>query len=298
MDKYKRTKYIDPLTDTGFKVIFGTEGQSEELLTAFLNELLKDQPYFEPIESVKFLNSERVRRNRKGKTIIHDVMCHTVTGHRFILEMQKGKKDDFLHRSVYYSFRGVTDQISISKNRKVAGYKYMPVSSVYMCNFRVRQLEKKLVSHFMLTDTGTGWILDAGFRASYIQLPIFDKGWDECENNFDKWIYLLKNMYTLKEFPEVSRKDEIFSRLERVANYANLSEEEKIDYEADLRWVSEYEEEIATAKREAAAEAKAEGRAEGKWEDATNFFRLGVDLEIISKATGISLEDLQSKLKS
>ena len=53
-------------------------------------------------------------------------------------------------------------------------------------------------------------------------------------------------MYSLKEFPEVSRRDEIFSRLERVASYANLTEEERIDYEGDLRWMSEYEEEIAT----------------------------------------------------
>ena len=321
MDKHDGIRYIDPLTDTGFKVIFGTEGQSEEILAAFLNELLKDQPLFEPIESVRFINSERVRRNKKGKTIIHDVMCRTIGGHRFILEMQKGKKDDFLHRSVYYSFRGVTDQVSLSRDKKVSSYKYMPVTSVFMCDFQIRELEKKLVSHFMLTDTESKRILDAGFRSSYIQLPVFNKSWEDCINKFDKWIYLLKNMYTLKEFPEVSRKDEIFSRLERVANYANLTEEERIDYEADQRWMSEYEEELATAKREAAEEGRAEGiaegrvegraegraegiaegrvkgRAEGKWETANNLFRLGIDIETISRATEISIEELKARLK-
>lgn len=102
-----KPKYIDPFTDTGFKVIFGKENQSEIILKGFLNELFANQPYFEPIEDLTYINTERVRERRGGKTIIHDVMCTTSTGHRFIVEMQKALKDDFIYRSMYYLCRGV-----------------------------------------------------------------------------------------------------------------------------------------------------------------------------------------------
>ena len=254
---------------------------------------------------MNYINAERVRKNKKGKTIIHDVMCKTVSGHRFIVEMQKGKKDDFLERSVYYTCRGVTDQISISTGNLDSSFKYMPVASVFMCNFNIRQLEEKLVSHFMLRDTESGWTLNSGVRTVYVQLPRFEKEWEECDSNFDKWIYLLKNMYRLKEFPEVSRKDEVFSRLERVASYAELSDEEKIAYEADLRWAGEYDEELATAKREAAEEGRAEGlvegRAEGilaeKWETARLLSEKGMDVGFISEVTGLKESELKAKLK-
>ena len=106
-------------------------------------------------------------------------------------------------------------------------------------------------------------------------------------------------MYKLEEFPATSLKDEIFARLERVANYANLSPEEQAVYEADLRWISEYDEEMASGKREARAQGLAEGRAEGreeeKWLMAENLVKLGVDLETISKASGIPTSEIKSR---
>ena len=313
------SKYIDPFTDTGFKIIFGTEGQSEELLVAFLNELFRDQLYFDPIESLSYINSERARKGPEGKTIIHDVICNTAGGHRFILEMQRGRKDDFVSRSVYYTCRGITDQISISHDKRSTGYWYMPVTSVFLCDFRIRDLDNKLVSHFMLRDMETGTVLQAGLRMAYVQLTLFDKEWEECTTDFDKWIYLLKNMNKLKEFPKMTRKDEVFARLESVANYAALSYEDQVAYEADVRWASEYEEVLATARREAAEEGRAEGRAEGiaegitegraqgitegraegeiaqAWKTAEKMWKKGYSVKEIAEVNDLPLEEVKLK---
>ena len=293
-------KYIDPLTDTGFKIIFGRENQSETILAKFLNDLFVGTPYFDAITQIKYSNSERVREKERGKTIIHDVICETEKGHKFILEMQKGKKDDFLYRSTYYTCRGVTDQVNIGTSGKGSPYKFLPVTTVYICDFDIRELDDKLTSVFMFRDIEGDRIINNGIRTAYIQLPRFKKGWDECENNFDKWIYILKNMYTFEEFPEMTRKDAVFSRLERVASYAQLAEEDKIAYEADLKWASEYREEIATAKREAAMEGRAEGlaqgRAEERWEMAKKLFDLGIDLKTISTASGLPIKELEDQL--
>lgn len=40
--------------------------------------------------------------------------------------------------------------------------------------------------------------------------------------------------------------------------------------------------------------AKEEGRAEGKEETARNLKKMGVSLEIISKATGLSIEKIEA----
>lgn len=75
-------------------------------------------------------------------------------------------------------------------------------------------------------------------------------------DKFEQWIYFMKNMHRLEKFPETSLRDEVFARLERVANYANLTPTEQAVYEADLRWVSEYDEEMATGKKEAGQKAR------------------------------------------
>ena len=82
-------KYIDPFTDTGFKIVFGLNNVSNEILKYFLNALFEGQPDFEEIVSVRYLNNENVREWIEGKTIVYDVYCETSHGHRFIVEMQK-----------------------------------------------------------------------------------------------------------------------------------------------------------------------------------------------------------------
>ena len=177
----------------------------------------------------------------------------------------------------------------------------------------------------MFRDTETGHFLNNGIRVAYVQLPEFDKTWEECENKFEQWIFLMKNMHRLEEFPETSLRDEVFARLEKVANYANLTREEQAVYEADLRWISEYDEEMATGRREAMAQGLAEGRAQGLEEGlaegraegiiegraegkaqgiaeeamriAHNLLASGMEEEFISKNTGLSLEEIE-KLKN
>ena len=293
-----KNRYVDALIDSGFKAIFGKPGYSEEILRGFLNTLYAGEPGFDNIKSVTFTNTVQSPVPVRGKTIIHDVICETDKGHRFILEMQRARKDDFLQRSTYYACRGVTEQVNLTEEKRPFKYKFLPVMSVYICNFMLEGLEKKLKSHYMFRETATGHFLDNGIRLAYVQLPMFDKPWEECENKFEQWIFLMKNMYRMEEFPAMSLKDEVFARLEKVANYANLSREEQAVYEADLRWISEYDEEMATGRREAMAQGLAEGRAEGRAEQAAeialNLLKSGMDDDFISRNTGLSLKEIEA----
>ena len=81
---------------------------------------------------------------------------------------------------------------------------------------------------------------------------------------------------------------------------ATLTPEQKRDYDRYIDNMRSLEDVVDSAWSsghfEGKAEGRAEGIAEGKWEDARNFYKLGVDLDIISKATGISIEELRAKL--
>ena len=83
---------------------------------------------------------------------------------------------------------------------------------------------------------------------------------------------------------------------------ARFSEEKRIEYDQDMYDERRHMGEINTARRigheEGLAEGREEGRAEGreeaKMETAMKFKQLGVDVETIAKATGLSKDVIEN----
>ena len=275
-------KFIDPFTDTGFKIIFGRENVSNELLVSFLNALLTGQPGFDRIVTVRYPNAERSRDWVEGKTIVYDVYCETERGHRFIVEMQKSPQENFMSRAIYYVSRSVADQGYKGKKENIDSgiaeywnYALLPVVGVFFSNFYIPGLEKKPVVHAMIADMEGGKPISLATRYAFIQLPAFNiEKEEDCHTDFDKWIYSLKNMKTMQTMPFTSHND-IFQRLANVGSVANLSPEERVQYEYDLKKARDYSAEMAYARKagleqgiqqgiqQGIAEGRAEGRAEG-----------------------------------
>ena len=59
----------------------------------------------------------------------------------------------------------------------------------------------KLRTDVILADKETGELFSEKFRQIFIALPLFKKSEEECETNFERWIYILNNMETLKRMP-------------------------------------------------------------------------------------------------
>ena len=79
------SKYFNPYTDFGFKKLFGEEA-SKDLLIDFLNQLLPPQ---HQIVQLNFKNPENLPETTDERRSIFDIYCESVTGERFIVEMQK-----------------------------------------------------------------------------------------------------------------------------------------------------------------------------------------------------------------
>ena len=100
-------------------------------------------------------------------------------------------------------------------------------------------------------------------------------------------------------------KEQVFKHLERLAAVANLSEANRVAYDkaVDRFYVSRiYEEDMQERMENAIKESMEKGLKEGmekgmekgKLEDAQNLKRLGVSVDIIAKATGLKVDEIEA----
>ena len=80
-------------------------------------------------------------------------------------------------------------------------------------------------------------------------------------------------------------KQEIFARLEKVASQANLSPEDRARYEEEWKRYNDYFNTLESAHKQ--------GEIEEKLRTACSLKNLGVDVKIISQATGLSIEEIE-----
>ena len=192
-------------------------------------------------------------------------------------------------------------------------YKLSTVYGVFLMNFSEPGLEDKFRTDTVIADRESGKVVNAHFRQIYLQFPFFKKELNECETLYDKLIYTLKNMQHWNRMPD-ALKEQVFSRLEELAAVANLSLEDRIAYdkaldryrvsrivEEDAReagWKKGLAEGRAEGHAEGHAEGKVEGRAEGKAEEkraiARNMKAIGLTLEQIKTATGLTENEIEA----
>ena len=101
-----RERYINPLTDFGFKRLFGSEPH-KDLLIDFLNVLLPDK---HRVRDLTYRNNENIGNTTIDRKAIFDIYCESETGEKFIVEIQKAKQNYFKDRSVYYSTFPIQEQ--------------------------------------------------------------------------------------------------------------------------------------------------------------------------------------------
>ena len=179
-------KFINPFTDVGFKLIFGQE-INKDLLIDFLNSLLVGERH---IHDIQFLDKEILGESVADRNCIYDIYCTDENGEQFIVEMQNRRQAFFRERSIYYLARAISRQgergIDWQFNLKA-------VYGIFFMNFRLEDIKPKLRTDICLEDSDTHELFSDKMRFIFLQLPLFDKEENECENDFERWIYVLKN---------------------------------------------------------------------------------------------------------
>ncbi|MEZ5043808.1 MAG: Rpn family recombination-promoting nuclease/putative transposase [Saprospiraceae bacterium] len=270
-------KFVNPLTDFGFKKLFGTE-PNKELVIDFLNQLLPDK---HKIEDLTYSNNENIGLTQIDRKAIFDLHCKSSSGDRFIVEIQKAKQNFFKDRSVYYSTFPIQEQAKKGE----WNYKLSAVYTVGILDFVFEEdkSETELIHRVQLKDQNCEVFYDK-LTYIYVELPKFIKGETSLESRFDKWLYVLKHLSELQNRPK-ALQDKIFKKLFEAAEIANFSPEERQAYEDSLKYYRDIKNVVDTS--------RAEGIEEAKKEVASEMKKSGESLEKIMRYTGLSKEEIE-----
>ena len=274
-------KYVNPYTDFGFKLLFGT-AMNKELLISFLNALLFKE---ELIKDVTYLNAEHLGTQEYDRRAVFDVYCENEKGEKFLVEMQRGEQQFFKDRSVFYSTFPIREQAK----RGEWDYELKAVYVVGILNFSFDNSDEEYFHHEVkLVDLYTHKVFYDKLTFVYLEMPKFNKTEDELESMFDKWLFVLRNLASLLERPR-ALQNRVFDRLFETAEIAKFTKTELSEYWDSLKNFRDWYSVISTAEKK----GREEGREEEKRENARNFKKLGITIDVISQATGLSKEEIE-----
>jgi predicted transposase/invertase (TIGR01784 family) len=273
MDSQER--YINPFTDFGFKKLFGTEF-NKELLIDFLNQVLSDR---ERIQDLTYLNTENLGNTETDRKAIFDLYCENKKGEKFIIELQNVKQQYFKDRSIYYSTFPVQSQAP--KGREW-DYYLKAVYTIGILNFSFpdKSEQERFLREVQLVDTATQEVFYDKLTFLYLEMPKFRKTEDELVSQFDKWMYVLKNLHRLQDRP-VKLQEKVFEKLFSEAEIAKLNSEDMKAYEESLKVYRDNYSVIETAKNDTRIEI------------AKRLKNKGIDFETIAETTGLSKEQIE-----
>ena len=254
--RLSRDRYINPLTDFGFKRLFGTE-PNKNLLIDFLNVILPTQ---HRVKYLTYRSTENLGNTPLDRKAIFDLYCESEKGEKFIVEMQKAKHNYFKDRSIYYSSFPIQEQAE----KGDWNYKLDPVYNIGILDFIFD--EDKNDDNFLhiveLKDQDCQVFYEK-LKFIYLELPKFKKSIEQLSDHFDKWLFLLKHLPDLEE-PPLPLQENVFMQLFEVAQIAGFSQAERDAYENSLKYYRDMNGVIETAREEGLAQGLAQGLQEGK----------------------------------
>ena len=280
------SKYINPFTDVGFKKIFGQE-INKDLLIDFLNSLLKGERV---INKVTFLDKEQLGEFKDDRSLIYDVYCETDSGEKIIVEMQNKSQPYFKSRSIYYAAQSVARQ---GERGSLWSFDVKAVYCISFLNFQQEGISEKFRTDIALMDMQTKQPFSDKIRLIYLQLPLFTKEVSECENQFERWIYVLKNMEKLNRYP-FEIKDKVFKKLIETCDVASWTREERIKYDRALKHFRDTIAVMEGQKQEGIKEGEKKGREEERLAIARSLKNDGIPVNVIARNTGLSVEEISN----
>ena len=259
-------RYVDILSDAGFKAVFG---------------------------------------DQRNKDVLLDLRCTGRDGTVFIVEVQCYRQENLFSRCVGYAARVYDSGTERGDGQRydIPPVYFICLLGDGAEGFdREGPLwEDRFISEYTFREKTSNDVPAETIFCIFVELNRFRKDLQECGSEEDRWCYALKRVGTLDGLPDGLRED-AFERLFRACEIARFDRERRLTYEKDMITERDYWNIIDTAARQGRAEGKAEGLAEGKAEGlaegrikiARAFKEQGVAAETISAATGLSIEEVEA----
>lgn len=275
-------RFIDPLTDYGFKRLFGSE-PDKDIMIDFLNALFEGEKV---VADINYSPTEHSGEDSKEKKVLFDLTCTGADGEKFIIEMQRTDQEFFRDRCVFYMSRLISAQLSSG------GANWdVPLKEVYLIGimeFQFNNINSNYLHNIALMNKDTGKVFYKGMGYKFLELPNFDKKESELITELDKWFYLLKNLSRLDKIPDFLDK-RVFQKIFKIAEMSKMTKEERELYHSDVKAKSDWNAGIRFAEKKAAEEAE----KRTKIEIALKMKKKGSSYEDITDITGLSIEEIE-----
>ena len=264
-------RYINILTDYGFKKVFG----DKEVMMAFLTDLLQPAS---PIQEITFLDKELSGMSKYERGVIYDLFCRTEDGSEFIVEMQNRYQTLFADRILYYLSRSFSSQES--RGDEMWDFRLTPVYCICFLNFHLSGFKPQSLRTVQLKVDETGELFTDKLKVFTLELPSYRNMREEdCKTQIDYWLYNITNLETMKTNIPFQQQQPVFEKVGNIAELVRMTPEELKQYNISI---DTYRTNLAVMKTER-AEGYAEGLAEGlaKMESLAQ----NIALRLLSKGT-------------
>ena len=134
-----------------------------------------------------------------------------------------------------------------------------------------------------LLDKQTHRVFNDKLTFKYVEISKFNKRIEELKTNYDKWLFVLQNLSRLDCQPEYL-KTAVFNRLFAEAEIAKFTRAELREYEDSLKAYRDIKNSLNSAEEK--------GERKKAIEIAKNLLEMGMPIDNIMKATGLSLEEI------
>lgn len=295
------SKFLDPKNDFAFKRIFGTE-KNQDILIDFINAVVgfsKD----ERIQTVSFLKTSQDPEIAYKKQSLIDVLCTDQYGRQYIIEMQVARTTGFEKRAQYYAAKAYARQLQQGDGYEklraiifvaITDFVMFPEKKAYQSNHHV--LDKETYPHDL-----------KDFSFTFLELPKFQKTIDELDNIVERWAYFFKYAEETKEqdIERIAGQDFAIARAYEELNRFSWTDVELNTYESEEKRERDERAVLSAKLEDAKAAGIEEGKAagikqglqQGQYKIAKSMLSDKMQMEIISKYTGLTIEELK-KLKA
>lgn len=286
--------------DYAFKRVFGKNG-NESILKDLLESILNIE-----IKSITIQNPEIPKNMKDGKIGILDVRAELNGDEITEVEMQVQDQHNIDKRSPTYLTKIYSDQLK-------EGEQYIEVKKVVVINILNFDYYKRnsyhSVARMMFEESKENEKVDLGYivedkyatkdlEMHFIELPKFRKKDPDMSNKLEQWLCLICDEEDKIKMAE-SKNEEIEKAKKELEKLAMNPEDREL-YELRLKAIRDEMNIRYSGYIDGMAEGEAKGRAEGKNERnieiAKNMLKENVNIQFISKMTGLNLEEIE-KLK-
>jgi predicted transposase/invertase (TIGR01784 family) len=270
---------LKPLNDYIFKKLFW-ENEVKDNLIAFLNAVLdkKDRERLVTLEIID--NRELTRELINDKTAILDVRAKTEDGTQIDIEVQLTNQHNMDKRTLFYW--GKLFNENISKGEDYRNLK--KVITINTLDFDYINLDKFHTKFHLWEDESKDYMLTDLVEIHFVELSKFNKLEEKNlkEDRLQRWLTFFNKDISEEKLKELMELDKDIKRAEERLEYLSSDKKTIEIYKAREKSLHERANMISSAKDEQAIEI------------AKKLSAMGMDVESISKATGLSIEKIKT----